>query len=117
LLDLALNFLFAVVRHTSPQDNSFDNVAGQADVGNKARDAKTLQPLRFRSSLIWIIHLPVPSENLSWRGKKIWKCCSRLADHAHRVDGTRDRTLQEPCSGVGALSELAENTAVFKAHR
>src|SRR5262249_7886023 len=52
LLDLALNFLFAVVRHTSPQDNSFDNVAGQADVGNKAGDANTLQPLRFRSSLI-----------------------------------------------------------------
>jgi hypothetical protein len=44
-----------------------------------------LQLLDFRFSLIRIVHLPVPSENLRRRGNKIVKSFPRTTDHSDRA--------------------------------
>jgi len=54
----------------------------------------TLQLSHFRSSLDRIVHLPVPSENMTRRGKKISKSFPPTADHAGRTHGTRRRMLE-----------------------
>ena len=54
----------------------------------------TLQLSHFRSSLDRIVHLPVPSENMTRGGKKISKSFPPTADHAGRTHGTRRRMLE-----------------------
>ena len=48
----------------------------------------TCQLVRFSFVLDRIVHLPVPSENVSRRGKKITKSCLPTTDRADRTDGT-----------------------------
>jgi hypothetical protein len=47
-----------------------------------------VQCFHFSMVLKRIVHLAVPSENVSWRGKKITKSCLPTTDRADRTDGT-----------------------------
>ena len=51
----------------------------------------TVQLLDFRSSLARIVHLPVPSENVSRRGKKVGESSARQLGGCDRADGTQTR--------------------------
>jgi hypothetical protein len=64
-------------------------LAGQ----NKTGDAETLQPSGCRLFLDRIVHLPVPSENVNRRGKKISESLPPTTHH-DRADGTRRGTLK-----------------------
>jgi hypothetical protein len=53
-----------------------------------------LQRFHFSFALDRIVHLPVPSESFTGRGKKISKSFPPTADHIGRTHGTRRRMLE-----------------------
>src|SRR6266481_1677278 len=55
----------------------------------------TFQLLHFRCSLDRIVHLPVPSENVSQRGKRFSKSFRPATDDANRKHGQQARETRE----------------------
>jgi hypothetical protein len=65
------------------------------------------QLLRFNFVLDRIVHLPVPSEKVSQRGKKISESLTPTTGH-HRANGTKRGALQQKIKNVDPAKESAE---------
>jgi hypothetical protein len=71
----------------------------------------TPQLLGFSLVLDRIVHLPVPSENVSWRGKKISESLAPTTED-DRADGTRRGTFQRKIKETNVAKRSAETPDV-----